>query len=76
MLLAEGIRHLRTKKGLSARSLSLQAGLSPSYVGKLEAGEVEPSVKAFGKLAHVLGMGEREVFYCVIFTALGESNGS
>lgn len=55
---------------MSARSLSLQAGLSPSYVGKLEAGEIEPSVRAFARLAMVLGMSVQEVFFCVITEGL------
>lgn len=63
---AETIKHLRGRNNLSARALSLQAGLSASYVGKLEAGEIEPSFNAFARLALVLEMTPHEVFFCVI----------
>lgn len=63
---AEVIRYLRGRRNLSARAVSLQAGLSSSYVGKLEAGEIEPSFRAFARLALVLGMNSQEVFFCII----------
>jgi transcriptional regulator with XRE-family HTH domain len=63
--LADAVHHLRSQRGMSARALSLKAGLSPSYVGKLEAGEIEPSVRSFARLARVLGMSPQEVFFCV-----------
>lgn len=69
----EAIRYARNRKGLSARALSLQAGLSPSYTGKLEAGEIEPSLRAFGRLAIALGMSEVEVFFCVVTEARSPS---
>lgn len=68
--LADAVRHLRQREGLSARSLSLKAHLSPSYVGKLEAGEIEPSVKAFGRIALALGMNPQEIYYCVVLESL------
>lgn len=63
---ADVIHYLRGQKNLSARALGLSAGLSSSYVGKLEAGEIEPSFRAFARLATVLGMSVHEVFFCVI----------
>lgn len=63
--LGDAIRFLRLKRGISARSLSLSAGLSSSYVGKLEAGEIEPSVRAFGSIALALSMTSAEVMFCV-----------
>lgn len=69
----EAIRFARIRKGLSARALSRQAGLSPSYAGKLEAGEIEPSLRAFGQLAIVLGLSEVEVFFCVVTEARSPS---
>jgi predicted transcriptional regulator len=44
----KALRESRTD--LSARALSLAAGLSESYVGKVESGQVEPSVRAFAKI--------------------------
>ncbi len=71
--LAEAVQTQRIKCGLSARALSLEAGLSPSYVGKLEGGEIEPSVKAFAKIALALGMNQAEIAFCVLQEALHES---
>jgi transcriptional regulator with XRE-family HTH domain len=64
--LADAVRYLRQRKNISARALSLQAGLSPSYVGKLEAGEIEPSVRAFALIALALSMSIQEIFFCVM----------
>jgi transcriptional regulator with XRE-family HTH domain len=55
------LRVLREQKGITARALSLAAGLSESYVGKVEKGEIEPSLRAFGKIARQLGLNQREV---------------
>lgn len=71
--IAELIRYARLRKGLSARALSLQAGLSPSYTGKLEAGEIEPSLRAFGRLVIALDLSEAEVHLCVVTEALSPS---
>lgn len=63
---AAAVRYYRVQRGYTARALSLNAGLSQSYVGKLEAGKVIPSVRAFGRLARVLGMNHREVALVVL----------
>lgn len=59
------IRLLRERAGLSARQLSHLSGLSPAYVNKVERGDVEPSFRAFSKIAVKLGMTQREVFLLV-----------
>jgi transcriptional regulator with XRE-family HTH domain len=56
------LRMRREGQGLTARSLSLAAGLSESYVGKVEKGTMEPSLRAFGKIAKQLGLTAREVY--------------
>lgn len=71
--LADAVRYLRMQRGLSTRALSNEAGLSPSYISKLEAGEVEPSVRVFGRIALVLGMSPQEVFFCVVQEGLHPS---
>lgn len=63
--LGDFIRRARVARGLSQRRLSLNAGLSPSYVGKIEAGENDPSFRAVSKLAVELGLNAREVFLLV-----------
>jgi len=50
---------------MSARSLSQAAGLSPSYVSKVEAGTMEPSFRAFCRIAGVLDMSDAEVLFVV-----------
>lgn len=60
-----GIRWLRCRNGLSARQLSARAGLSPSYVDKLERGEIEPSFRSFAKLALTLGMTPAEAWFLI-----------
>lgn len=60
------LRQARESKGLSARALSLEAGLSPSYVGKVEAGEIEPSLRTFAAIAVALELNPYEVFFCVL----------
>lgn len=57
----EVVRAYREARGISARQLSLQAGLSESYVGKLEAGEMACSLTAFSKLAVTLRMKAGEI---------------
>ena len=64
--LATVIRTLREKHGLSARQLSEAAGLSPAYVGKLEAGGLDPSFRCFSKIARQLGMSAREIHALVL----------
>ena len=70
--LADAVHYYRTEKKLSSRALSLAAGLSPSYVGKLESGEIEPSVRAFARIALILGMNQQEIYLCVIQEGLRE----
>lgn len=55
----------RERTGLSARSLSRQAGLSDSYVSKMEAGSIKPNLEAFAKLAKVLRLNDKELLFMV-----------
>lgn len=65
MLLGDCVRYARTRKGLSARAVSREAELSPSYVQKLEAGDIDPTLKSFAKIAQVLGLNSEEILFCV-----------
>lgn len=61
------VRRFRERAGMSARELGLAAGLSESYVGKLEKGEVrDPSLASFARLAVVLGLNQREIHALVV----------
>lgn len=59
------IRAYRRARKLSQRQLSITSGLSASYVGKVENGEIDPSFRAFAMLAHQLGFNSREIVYLV-----------
>ncbi len=60
--LGEALREVRTTRTeLSARGLSLAAGLSDSYVGKVESGKLEPSFGSFARIAKVLNLTPMEV---------------
>lgn len=63
--LSQIIAHRRDKFNLSARELSQKAGFSPSYVGKIESGEVHPSFAAFCKLARALEFNDHEILFLV-----------
>lgn len=63
--LPTAIRYLRERKGMSARAVSQAADLSASYVSKVESGQMEPSFRAFCKIAEVLEMSDREVLFVV-----------
>lgn len=61
--LGTALRKLREQRtNFSARALSLHAGLSESYVGKVEAGQTEPSFRTFAKIAVALRMKPGEVW--------------
>jgi transcriptional regulator with XRE-family HTH domain len=64
--LGRALQLCRTRANVSARNLSLAAGLSESYVGKVEKGEIEPSLRAFARIAKQLGMSPREIYVLVI----------
>ena len=69
---AWAIKRLRESKKMSARQLSLKSGLSPSYVAKVESGEIDPSFKAFARIAMVLEMSMLEIFFCIIGESLDD----
>jgi len=55
------IRERRQAKGLTLRQLSLESGVSPSYIGRIEIGERFPSGHILMMLAKPLGFGEVEL---------------
>ena len=63
------IKYLRERKGISGRYLSIKAGLSPSYVSKVENGVVLPTIESFAKIISHLDVTDKEVAY-LIFTLL------
>lgn len=50
------VRELRTRQGLSLRTLALRAGFSPSFVSQVERGQASPSIASLERLAQALGV--------------------
>lgn len=51
--LADEIKSLRKKRGLSQEALALQAGVDRTYVSKLERGIANPSLQILQSIATV-----------------------
>jgi transcriptional regulator with XRE-family HTH domain len=50
----------------------VRSGQSGSYVSKLEAGTIEPSLRGFARLAKALEMTPQEIYTVVLCEAAGE----
>jgi transcriptional regulator with XRE-family HTH domain len=59
------ITNLRHRLGISAREAARRAGLSPSYVSKLENGAFYPTLDRFATLMRVLGANDDEILLLV-----------
>lgn len=59
--LGRAIRSARTEHGYSQRALAARVGMSHSYYGAIERGEVDPSVEALWKIADALDIGAGEL---------------
>lgn len=69
LTLGEGIRLKREAAHLSARHVSLEAGLSPSYVGKVEKGEIEPTISSFYRICKAIGANDKEIVFLLRLAA-------
>lgn len=63
--LPELLKSLRVKRGMTARELSLKAGLSQSYVSKVESGSLSPTLDAFARIVQQLGCSDLEILFIV-----------
>lgn len=61
----ELFRFIRQRNNISARKLSLSAGLSPSYISKVENGTVLPTLESFAKIIKHLNITEKEIAYLI-----------
>lgn len=61
----EAISAGRTRRHLSKVGLGVSAGLSESYVGKIERGECMPSLRTFALLARALELTPLEIYLVV-----------
>jgi XRE family transcriptional regulator, regulator of sulfur utilization len=59
--LGEALRTARVQRGLSQEALGERAGLSANYVGDVERGERNVSVRAIWQLAEGLGLAAWEL---------------
>lgn len=56
------LRALRQGKGLSAKETAKRAGLSPSYLSRLENGHLSPTVATLTRVAQALGHSLATIF--------------
>lgn len=63
------MKFLRERQGISARQLSSSAGLSASYVSKVESGAVLPTIQSFAKVIENLSVTDRELGYLIMILA-------
>ena len=61
----------REQLGISARQLSARLGKSPSYVSKVESGEIELSITNFAEMVKALGLSNIEVLWLLSQAANG-----
>lgn len=54
--IGENIRILRLKNGFSQEHLALNAGINTSYIGQIERGEKNPTIKTLDKVSNALGI--------------------
>ncbi len=60
--LGQKIRKVRENKGLSQEKVALEASLNRAYIGYIERGERNPSIKTVSKIARVLKTPLYELF--------------
>lgn len=58
----ERIKYFRIKNGLSQENLALQAEINPAFLGHLERGLKNPTIKTLEKITHALGISLAEFF--------------
>ncbi len=56
------VRELREVKGLSQEALAFKAGVHRTYLGGIERGERNPSLKNIDSIANALGISLAELF--------------
>lgn len=54
-IVGENVRRLRLASGLSQEELAGEAGIAMRHLGRIERGEVSPTIDMLGKLATALG---------------------
>lgn len=62
MQLAINLRRIRTLRGISQEELAYTSGVERAYVGHLERGKKNPTIKTLDKLAETLGCRVADFF--------------
>ena len=62
LVVGEGVRRERQKRGWTQVQLAEASGLSPNYVARLERGELGPSLFVAYQLAETLGIDVATLF--------------
>lgn len=60
--LGKRIRFLRKSQGMTQEKLAAKAGLCYKYIGEIERGEVNPSLKSMMEVASALGVNIQNLF--------------
>jgi transcriptional regulator with XRE-family HTH domain len=56
------IKKARKRKGMKQVEVAVDAGVNPSYYGKIERGLVNPSLEKLYKIIKCLGVNSSEIF--------------
>ncbi len=64
--LGKRIAYLRKKKGMSQLDLSIETGISKSYISDLENGRRNPSVLLLQRIASSLGVSLEKLFQGIV----------
>lgn len=60
-VVGSNVRRLRIERKLTQEQLAHEAGIDLTYVGGIERGRRNPSVKVLGQIADALGVHPREL---------------
>jgi len=60
--LGERVKKYRKQKGLTQEDLAAKIHVTPTYVGFIEQGQRNPSIKTADKIARALGVKLSELF--------------
>ncbi|MEK5181136.1 helix-turn-helix transcriptional regulator [Paenibacillus odorifer] len=63
--IGENIRVLRLKNGFSQEQLALNAGVNTSYIGQIERGEKNPTIKTLEKISKALEIALIDLLFLV-----------
>lgn len=61
-LFGKRVRELRKNQGLSQEKLADMAGIDTTFVGSIERGDANPSLKIIGKLSEALNVNIADLF--------------